>query len=310
MNFKELGELLRSERERKGLSVGDVMEVTRISRCNIEAIERGDSSDLPFPVYAKGFVRNYARFLGIDAGGFSEIIGREYGLENNPGKDSETDMPVNGENAFSSDEPIVLKKSSKLTTLLIVFLVALLIALVAYWNKTSLTTTAGEEKKVAEASEPATESGVEPPAVEVEAESKVVEFPPVLESEPVETVESAEPVAQDQVLPQVADGSANATESGAGEQSDVVAMGSGSQTLLIVADDKGECWIQVLGVDGDETVFDFILSEGAKREIRFSNSLKIKLGNASAVSVFHNGEPFQAYPGYGVVVRTLTFPPS
>lgn len=66
MNLMELGGLLKQERERRGLSVRDVMDATKISRRNLNALEEGAVKLLPHPVYLKGYVRNYARLVGLD----------------------------------------------------------------------------------------------------------------------------------------------------------------------------------------------------------------------------------------------------
>ncbi|MDR3641389.1 MAG: DUF4115 domain-containing protein [Humidesulfovibrio sp.] len=65
MNLLELGDLLKREREKRGLSVRDVMESTKISRRNLNALEGGEVKLLPHPVYLKGYVRNYARLVGL-----------------------------------------------------------------------------------------------------------------------------------------------------------------------------------------------------------------------------------------------------
>ncbi len=67
MNLQELGVLLKQERERRGLTVRDVMDSTKISRRNLNALEDGEVKLLPHPVYLKGYVRNYARLVGLDA---------------------------------------------------------------------------------------------------------------------------------------------------------------------------------------------------------------------------------------------------
>ena len=54
------------------------MEATKISRTNIVAMEGGDRSALPLPVYAKGFVKSYARYLGLDADELCMVVDREF----------------------------------------------------------------------------------------------------------------------------------------------------------------------------------------------------------------------------------------
>ncbi|SDB47813.1 cytoskeleton protein RodZ [Desulfonatronum thiosulfatophilum] len=78
MNLKELGKMLKDERLRQGLEISEVMERTKISRMNLEAIEEGNENALPHPVYAKGFVKNYAKFLGMDADKMGNALARIY----------------------------------------------------------------------------------------------------------------------------------------------------------------------------------------------------------------------------------------
>ena len=60
MDLNEIGTALREGRERKGLSVEEVEEKTKISPSVIVALEEGNKARFPHPVYAKGFVRSYA----------------------------------------------------------------------------------------------------------------------------------------------------------------------------------------------------------------------------------------------------------
>ena len=62
-----IGDLLRAERERQNLSIKDVERGTSIRSLYIEAIEKGEYKTLPGEVYTKGFIRNYANFLKLDA---------------------------------------------------------------------------------------------------------------------------------------------------------------------------------------------------------------------------------------------------
>ncbi len=58
---------LRHAREQNGLSVFDVADVLRIRPAQLRAIEAGRFDELPGMVYAVGFVRTYAEYLGLDA---------------------------------------------------------------------------------------------------------------------------------------------------------------------------------------------------------------------------------------------------
>ncbi len=78
MDLKEFGRLLKEERLRQGLEIADVMDKTKISRMNLTAIEEGNEQALPHPVYARGFVKNYARFLGMDEDKMGNTLAQIY----------------------------------------------------------------------------------------------------------------------------------------------------------------------------------------------------------------------------------------
>ena len=65
---KTVGEILKDARLAAKLSVEKVSDKTRIGADYLIAIEAGDFNALPGQVYASGFVRTYAKFLGLDAG--------------------------------------------------------------------------------------------------------------------------------------------------------------------------------------------------------------------------------------------------
>src|SRR6266852_3516634 len=59
------GEELRREREIRGISLKEIADATKISKRFLEAIERNDHKTLPAPVFTRGFIREYARYLGL-----------------------------------------------------------------------------------------------------------------------------------------------------------------------------------------------------------------------------------------------------
>lgn len=75
-----IGDILRSERERQNLTIQDIAKGTSIRALYIESIENGEYDQLPGTVYAKGFIRNYANFLKIDA----DAVVRQFMEENHP----------------------------------------------------------------------------------------------------------------------------------------------------------------------------------------------------------------------------------
>ncbi|MDQ3555055.1 MAG: DUF4115 domain-containing protein [Chloroflexota bacterium] len=61
-----LGEMLRVARERKGVDLYRVERDTKIRARHLDALESSDYAALPSAVYTKGFLRNYAVYLGLD----------------------------------------------------------------------------------------------------------------------------------------------------------------------------------------------------------------------------------------------------
>jgi cytoskeleton protein RodZ len=61
-----LGEAFRAAREARNLSLSDVADQIHIRSVYLQAIEEEDWSAIAAPVYVRGFIRTYARFLGLD----------------------------------------------------------------------------------------------------------------------------------------------------------------------------------------------------------------------------------------------------
>src|SRR4051812_41616584 len=62
----DLGDLLRQARQAKGVSLAEAERDTKIRSKYLAALEDDTPSALPGPVYARGFLRNYAGYLGVD----------------------------------------------------------------------------------------------------------------------------------------------------------------------------------------------------------------------------------------------------
>jgi cytoskeleton protein RodZ len=63
----EIGDTLHEARNRKGLSLRDVEDATKIRSRYLQALENDDFEVIPGPAFVKGFLRTYALYLGLDA---------------------------------------------------------------------------------------------------------------------------------------------------------------------------------------------------------------------------------------------------
>lgn len=93
-----IGDLLRAERERQNLSIKDIERGTSIRSLYIEAIEKGEYKTLPGEVYTKGFIRNYANFLKLDADAAVKQFNEERHLDH-PVAESGAQQPLQAEPA-------------------------------------------------------------------------------------------------------------------------------------------------------------------------------------------------------------------
>lgn len=72
--MKSIGEIFKMRRKEMNISLKEAENATSIRANYLHSIEEGDVSKLISPVYAQGFMKQYAIFLGID----SESIVKEY----------------------------------------------------------------------------------------------------------------------------------------------------------------------------------------------------------------------------------------
>lgn len=88
-----LGDIFREEREKKKISLHDVENETNIRASYLEAIEKGNYDVIRGEVYLKGFIKAYAKFLGLD---YKEML-----------------QKYHEEKATSAPEPVTIEDTAK-----------------------------------------------------------------------------------------------------------------------------------------------------------------------------------------------------
>jgi transcriptional regulator with XRE-family HTH domain len=73
--METIGQRLRQGRERLGLSLEEAERTTHIRAQHLAALERDEFEALPSPIQARGFLKNYADYLGLD----TERLLQDYG---------------------------------------------------------------------------------------------------------------------------------------------------------------------------------------------------------------------------------------
>ncbi len=64
---RTLGAFLREERELRQIPLSEVARETKVPLASLELLEAGEWDELPAEIFVRGFVRSYARYLGIPA---------------------------------------------------------------------------------------------------------------------------------------------------------------------------------------------------------------------------------------------------
>ncbi len=297
----DLGQLLREARERKGVSLEQVEEVTRIRQKFLQALEEGNFGALPAETYVKGFLRTYAMYLELDP---EELIALYEGREN----EGKAALP---QSSFFQPMDISMAAPPWLTPDLVIGAL-LIVALLAFgswaaWHylpptiKTQLlswratATTTPSPTATAPVVLPSATPTIAPTATPTEVPIATPAKVPTVTPTPLPTVAIAvEPTSTPTSVP-------SSTPTGVSTSTPTNTppprVSSGVEVELNIVEYS---WLRVL-VDGDEA-FMGSLEAGATRTWRGRESVALRCGNAGGVEATVNGEPLGLLGGRGQVV--------
>jgi cytoskeletal protein RodZ len=266
--MSSVGETLRRERLRKAMSLEQISRETKISARLLEAIENDHFELLPGGVFAKSFVRQYARFLGLDeeelAGEVEKAINPAGGLPSFTGAPPE---PVFKVPKVTEWEGAGRSNSSVLPALALVVAVMLVCSVVYAWWQRSRRAAPVTPPVAAAQKAPAT---VPKPAEQAPAPAPVM---PAVANNP-ETVPKTD-----------VNTSAPAPEAvPAAVESDNPAA---TLRVSLTADD--DAWVQVWA-DG-KSVISGLLKPNVVKTAAAVETLRIRTGNAGSLQVTVNGTP-------------------
>ena len=78
MRQKTVGELLKEERLKHNISLGDLAKATRIRAEHLTSLEENLFEQLPAATFVKAYIRNYARVLGFDPEPLIRLLRRDF----------------------------------------------------------------------------------------------------------------------------------------------------------------------------------------------------------------------------------------
>lgn len=320
MELREIGAMLREERERRGLALEEIAQQTRISLSSLQGIESGMSELLPHPVYTKGFIKVYAQFLGMDLG---EALS-DFATDTAPAHYRPVYRQAVPERKAEHAEVRSLRSGNRLGVAAFALLLAAAGATYWYFSHTagsgSVTQPTESRELEAQSAPAASVDAFSEPQLEQPEAAANEEFAATA-AQPAEaaSIAPAEPNIAATAQPAPAQSApaavpapvsvapsqpAPATVVNPAPQAQTVQdQPAASSTLLVQA--REACWMQATHADG--TVREYMLQPGGRARVNFSGSLNLMLGNAGGVDLVLNGQPYalNAQPGQ---VKRLTLP--
>jgi len=268
--MSSFGEKLQREREMRGVTLEEIAEATKIGTRSLRALESNDFDKLPGGIFNKGFVRAYAKYLGID---------EEQAVADYLAASGQADAPATGP---LPELPPTVKLTVRRRRPWVVVVAVLLLAAAAFlvWRAYFQTrdASAGE---VASAPAPAAASA-----------NKTAATPALASPSP-------------QVSPPAADSAAAAQPGAASSAAGPAATGapaSAGFTLEVRA--LRDCWVAAI-VDG-QSQGDHLMKASSRQSFQASREIVMTVGNAGGLEIYLNGKllPSQGAEGQK---RTLTF---
>ncbi|MDQ8022459.1 MAG: DUF4115 domain-containing protein [Moraxellaceae bacterium] len=278
--------LLREAREARGLSISEVAQHLKFTPKQVEAMEAGALDSLPGAAFARGFVRNYARFLQLDPQVFLASMGAA--------PTSFEGIPAQPPALAPMPRIRNLDRSSLRAMLISLSLLALV---AAGWYFGWLE--ARDDQLLAEGDIPTAEVLEAAP----ESIAPAVSEPLSAESTPAADV-SAPLAASAPVATQSAPVEQNlpATQSAPAVMQSAPLAQSAPRPLAAVSGQKrvqlsfrGESWVEVRDADGN-VLLSRLNAAGSSQEVQGRPPIALVIGNAREVSVSVEGKAFDLQP--------------
>ncbi len=280
------GQRLKKAREQRGLTAEQVASELHLALRFVKAIEADSYKDLPEPAFVRGYMRRYAQLVKLSPDDIASGFDQCYAADNEtPAPDQRPSNPI-------QLLGIIARPRIRLGRLFSFASLALLVALGLgfLWNGLA--------------------SRDAPVAVEVPVSAPLsapVNATPPVATTPVAAVAApvteAAPVMQ--VLPAPAAPAPAVLPERAVPQSSAVALGSGTDTLVITL--TAESWVSVQ--DALRSLVADLRPAGQTLTLSGQAPFQVNIGNASAATLALNGKRIDLRPHTRGAVATLTVRP-
>ena len=265
------GHLLRQAREEHGLSQKEAARDLHLTSKIINAIEEDDFELIPSFVFARGYIRSYARHVGLDGQALVAEFDAAYGVPNNSAKPMST-IRKGGQQSKPGDTWVKL--------ISIVFVIGLIAASIVWWQSQNGSQMLSQLASVA-VEAPAGETVVE----DIDADDANLDLLLLAtnDSEVDATVPAAEQTLESEVAASepVDDAAVEVAKEQTSKVADVVVL-LPNQAQLVMVFDK-DCWVEIKDGNGKMILSD-LYSAGDTIEQVVTAPIEVLLGRSSGVA--------------------------
>jgi len=291
------GDRLRREREQRGISLDDIALTTKIRAGLLQALEEEKFDRLPGGIFNKGFVRAYARHLGLDEDQLvaDYLVASGEGPVRRPG---ETSTGARGEVAepriqLVREDPESESKAANALSVrgilagLLVLVVVGAVAWVYYHRE--------RQSESLPSSEPAASESASRPAPNAAPSTQA----PATQTSPsqggAQTTSSPSASAPPPASTQKPEGPSTAAPP--------AVNAAGAFTVHLKADE--DCWLQITADGKTEEV---TMDAGLEKLVSAKDRVTVRAGSVGALEISFNGKRLPGQGDYGQV-KTLVFGP-
>jgi cytoskeleton protein RodZ len=280
-----IGQVLRDAREAQGMTQEDAAARLRLMQRQIVAMEADEFESLGQAVFARGFVRNYARLLGLKP---EVLLAHMEGAPAEPAAVSYVVPP----------QPRSWLSSPWLVLLLLGLLVVVAVPVALYWWLNE-----GEDELI---SRVPSAVQVDPVPLPVPAHAAEVAAP-VAEPEPVPPAapETSAPPAATPLAPAAPEPVPAAPANGPGEAAAPAAPRVPAVNGVLHLEFGGEAWVEIRDASG-RMLHRQLNPAGSSVNIPGRPPFDLVIGNAAQARMTYNGRPIDLKPFIGVTVARFT----
>jgi cytoskeleton protein RodZ len=278
------GAVLAAAREEMNLSIGEVARHLKLSPAQVEALEEGAYDRLPGRVFVRGFLRNYAKLLGVDP---QPLLSRI---------DNEMPQPAVVEEPPLPPEEVMPTGERSRWTVYVGIAGVIVAALAAYefgFNAPPPSEPENEPTPPGASSAAPGDAAATPGATTSAATDTAGSPPDSMVSAPSSVTPAAVPAADNPPQGAAAPVAAEAT----------TAKAPDAHELRFRFDE--ESWVQVRDAN-DKVVFSRLNRAGSEERVTGTPPFKLVVGNARNVHVSYDGEAVDLGPHIGATVARLT----